>query len=130
MPLTAMEVKVTPVEKPSNDKANPQNYRPIGQCTCIFKIFESVFVRKINEEFKKAGSFEEGQFVFTEKRSREDKLILHHNWLAKNLDNGHHVDVVYFDFSRAFDICDRRLRGLGARSWLGRALRCGQYHRS
>ena len=37
-PLTTMQVQVTPIEKPSSDKADPQNFRPIGQCTNVFKV--------------------------------------------------------------------------------------------
>ena len=74
------------------------------------------------------------QFGFRPHRSTEGYLLTHIDYLSKVLENGHQVDIIYTDFSKAFDrvshdILLNKLRVLGLNAplllWL-RSYLCGR----
>ena len=106
VPHKAMDIKVCPIPKQSEDRASPASFRPIAMCCNVIKVMEGLFVKKLNEEFVKAGVFQPNQYGFTEGLGRDDKLIDQVEWLTGKLDSGIPCDAIYFDFSRAFDVID------------------------
>ena len=75
VPRKAMDIKVCPIPKQTDDKANPSWFRTIAMFCNVIKVMEGLFVKKINEEFVKAGVFEANQYGFTAGVGRDDKLI-------------------------------------------------------
>ena len=133
IPINAMTIKVVPISKAGqSDRASPAAFRPIGMCCNVIKVQEGLFIKKVHAKWKEEDVFESNQYGFTEGIGREDKLIAQIQWLTENLDNGSHMDAVYFDFSKAFDVISHGLlldkfhkQGLGKlplkwlEAWLG-----------
>ena len=109
--------KITPIFK-GGDKTEPKNYRPVVLTSHSVKIFEKIVVKKLRQFFEGAGLFNENQHGFRSGRSCLSQLLLHYQDVLENLAEGQDVDVVYLDFSKAFDKVDHtilcgKLRRLG-----------------
>ena len=50
-----------------------------------------------------------GQHGFRQKRSFLSKLLEHHEYTLKGLEEGLNVETIYLDFSKAFDKVDIRI---------------------
>ena len=91
---------ISPVHK-ANERELVDNYRSISLLSipgkCQERIVHSVIYSHVSAYLS------EWQHGFVKGRSTATQLILtHHEW-AKALDEGHQVDVVFLDFSKAFD---------------------------
>ena len=80
------------------------NYRPVSLTAVPCKCLEKLIVRELNSFLQVNHILSEHQFGFRPGRSTEDQLLLTYNDISKGLDAGHLVDLVLFDFSKAFDI--------------------------
>ena len=92
--------KVVPIHKSNNDDI-VSSYRPISILSTVAKIFESLICPRIQNHLKLYLS--EEQHGFVESRSTSINLILFTELLTQTIDSGHQVDVIYTDFSKAFD---------------------------
>ena len=97
--------KITPIFK-GGDKTEAKNYRPVALTSHSVKIFEKIVVGKLGEFLEGAGLMNENQHGFRSGRSCLSQLLLHHQDILENLTEGKDVDVVYLDFSKAFDKVD------------------------
>lgn len=98
---------VIPIFKKGN-KLYPKNYRPISLLSSLSKllerhIYECIFDHLINNDLLSAD-----QFGFRPKRSVVDQLLQVTGYLADNVNKNCCVDIVYFDFSKAFDKVSHR----------------------
>ena len=91
---------VVPVHK-KNSKASVENYRPISLTCLIMKFFERVIRDELMNKCKDL--IKESQHGFLPSRSCTTQLITFTDSLAISLNNNYRVDVVYFDFAKAFD---------------------------
>ena len=112
------EALVTPVFK-KGDHTRVNNYRPISLTLPICKIMESIIKDSIQEHLQANNIIPPQQHGFTSGRSCSTQLLLAMNDWTKALDTGHSVDILYFDFAKAFDsvpcnhlICELRSRGI------------------
>jgi len=96
------EALVTPVFK-KEDRTRVNNYRPIGLTSPICKIMESIIKDSIQEHLQANNIIPPQQHGFTSGRSCSTQLLLTMNDWTKALDTGHSVDILYFDFAKAFD---------------------------
>jgi hypothetical protein len=91
---------ITPIFK-KGDASDVANYRPICILSSIPKLFECIVSSRI------AGSFNSiitpKQHGFMPKRSTQTNLLLYFDYIVHKLTDGHQVDAVYTDFSKAFD---------------------------
>ena len=91
---------VVPIYK-KGKKDDVSNYRPISLTSLIMKTFEKCIRDEImNIAVSKINSVQHG---FLPYRSCNTQLIEFTDDLHINLDKGYCTDVVYFDFSKAFD---------------------------
>ena len=91
---------VVPVFK-KGDKSNVENYRPISLICLSMKIFEYL-IR--DELMKKCGPLlDSGQHGFLPMKSCTTQMVPFSDQLAYTLNNASRMDVVYFDFAKAFD---------------------------
>ena len=97
---------ITPVYK-SGPKQNIENYRPIAKLQLIPKIFESIVKRKIYEAVKNHISIYQHGFV--QGRSTSTNLTLFVNFCLRNMENKCQTDVIFTDFSKAFDRVSHRI---------------------
>jgi hypothetical protein len=92
--------KVVPIPK-SGDANSVTNYRPIS-LLCIFaKVFESLICPFLQFHCKQV--FSKHQHGFLEGRSIVTNLVLFEDALVAALDSNSQADVIYTDFSKAFD---------------------------
>ena len=91
---------VVPVHK-KGDKSMVENYRPISLTCLIMKVFE----RCIRDELLTACKdlIHPSHHGFLPGKSCTTQLIPFVDNLALGLNNHNHIDVVYFDFAKAFD---------------------------
>ena len=70
---------------------------------------ERVLCAHISEFLEENGSLSSKQFGFRKGRSTEDQLLLTYGQVAEVVDRGEVVDMVYLDFSKAYDLVSHEL---------------------
>lgn len=95
--------KARPIPK-SRDAANVENYRPIAVLSALAKVFEYLLHRALSPQIKpflcdSQHGFRLNGFVNT-------NLLILVDIISEYLDRGIQVDVLYFDFKKAFDCID------------------------
>jgi len=91
---------VTPIFK-KGDKTKVQNYRPISLLSYPAKLFETLVHKQIYHHVEKYLS--NTQHGFCEGRSTTTNLCSLWDFVTESIDEGFQVDVIYTDFSKAFD---------------------------
>ena len=82
----------------------PLNYRPVSLTSVPCKAMERLVVKHITDYLEANNILSDFQFGFRAGRSTEDQLLLMYGKVAQWLDSGEVVDVVYLDYSKAFDM--------------------------
>jgi hypothetical protein len=91
---------IVPVFK-KGSKSNPSNYRPINLTSPIARLMEKMISEAIRESYK--FYFDNNQFGFLRGRSCVQSILYSQSLWEKALKTKSPVDVVYFDFKKAFD---------------------------
>ncbi|XP_045773470.1 uncharacterized protein LOC123872917 isoform X2 [Maniola jurtina] len=92
--------RVTPIPKTGNTVA-VEDFRPIAILSTPAKVFESILHEII---YKQVNVFlSDEQHGFRSKRSVNSNLLTLVDYISECLDRGGQVDVLYFDFRKAFD---------------------------
>jgi hypothetical protein len=91
---------VVPVFK-KGTKSSVQNYRPISLTSLVMKIYERIIAAEILSKVN--GKIDNMQHGFLPLKSCESQLIPFADNLANCLNKGSRMDVIYFDFAKAFD---------------------------
>lgn len=97
---------ITPVHK-KGPKTEITNYRPVSKLCIVSKVFERLIYNQIYPSIKQ--SFSSYQHGFLKGRSTTSNLILLNDFLTEAMDDGQQVDVVYTDYSKAFDRINHNL---------------------
>ena len=92
--------QITPIHK-SGDRSNVKNYRPISLLCVISKVLERIIYNNIIE-FTTA-KITVSQFGFLKSRSCTQQLLVSLADILNSINNMSQSDVVYLDFSKAFD---------------------------
>lgn len=101
--------KITPVFKAGN-RSDPSNYRPISLTSIPCKLLEHILYSQIASHLDNNSFFYEKQHGFRSGHSCESQLFEFTTDLHLNLDSSFQTDVIYLDFSKAFDrVPHRRL---------------------
>ena len=79
------------------------NYRPVSLTCFACKVIESIVGEQLIDYLKKNKLFSKKQFVFFCGRSTTLQLLKVLDDWTDILDRGGSIDVVYFDFMKAFD---------------------------
>ena len=93
---------VTPIFK-KGKKINPGNYRPVSLTCIASRVMESILKDHIVDYLTFNDLILKSQHGFMKKRSCLTNLLEYIENLTDLVDRGHAVDVVYLDFSKAFD---------------------------
>lgn len=93
---------VTPIYK-KGQKDDPGNYRPVSLTSVPGKVMEQIILSVIMQRMKGAQVIRPSQHGFTRGRSCLTNLISFYDKVTRLMDEGKTVDVVYLDFSKAFD---------------------------
>ncbi|GAB0186537.1 mitochondrial enolase superfamily member 1 [Grus japonensis] len=115
------KANVTPVFK-KGKKEDPGNYRPVSLFSIPGKVMEQLILGVINKHVEEKKVIRSGQHGFTKGKSCLTNLIAFYDGMTSWVDEGRAVDVVYLDFSKAFDtmshnILISKLRKCGLDEW-------------
>ena len=99
---------VVPVHK-GGDKCNVANYRPITLTSHIIKIFEKIIAKHIVQYLINLNLFNKNQHGFIKGRSCLSQLLEHFQNILMGMEDGKEVEVIYLDFSKAFDKIDHKM---------------------
>ena len=93
---------ITPVFK-KGSKSEPGNYRPISLTSSICKVMERVLKGGIINHLDKNNLIRPSQHGFMHQKSCTTNLIEFFENVTKSIDESHAIDILYFDFAKAFD---------------------------
>ena len=102
IPPDLLLVLVCPVHK-GGRRATPKNYRPVALTSHIIRIFERVVRKALVAHLEKHCLLPDDQHWFRARRSTLKQLLVYWDTLLENMEQGEVVDVIYTDFSKAFD---------------------------
>ena len=96
------EANVSPIFK-KGKMSFLSNYRPISLTCVLCKVLEHIVASSVAKHFTELDILYDLQHGFLEKRSCETQLIMLDDELAKNMQMGKQTDLIFLDFSKAFD---------------------------
>ena len=123
IPSSLKRAAITPVFK-SGTKTSPSNYRPISLTSTIIKVFERIIRKQVIAFMNRQGHLNNTQHGFRSGRSCLSALLDVFDDLMHMLSSDSSVDMIYLDFSKAFDKVDHgvllhKLKDLGITGKLG-----------
>ena len=123
LPNSWKEAFVTPVFKKGNQSC-VDNYRPISLTSPVIKIMESIVRDSILDHVTVNCLLSPTQHGFTVGKSCITQLLTAANYWTSSLESGNSVDILYFDFTKAFDLVShsRLLEKLEAHGITGKVL--------
>ena len=99
---------IPPIHK-GGSKSEPANYRPVALTSHIIKVLEKVVRNKLVDFLESNGHMNDNQHGFRSGRSCLTQLLKHHDQIISLMEQHQNVDVVYLDFSKAFDKVDHNI---------------------
>ena len=103
------DAHVTAIHK-KGSRAEPGNYRGVSLTSVVGKLLERTVKHELDAHIENNGLIEDSQHGFRRGRSTATNLIEFLNVTTGWNDNGNCFDVIYLDFSKAFDVvCHKRL---------------------
>ena len=91
-----------PIFKKGN-RHSPNNYRPISLTSPVVRLFESIVKDEIYDHLNLHHLLCTDQHGFVPGRSCITQMLIAMDYWTKGLEQGIPIDVVYLDFSKAFD---------------------------
>ena len=115
------KANVTPIYK-KGKKEDPWNYRPVSLTPIPGKVVEQLILEVILKQVEEKKVIRGSQHGFTKGKSFLTNLIAFYNGVIGWVDEWRAVDVVYLDFSKAFDTVSHniligKLRKCGLDEW-------------
>lgn len=102
LPPVWLRAFITPIFK-KGDNTEPSNYRPIALTCTMCKIMETVIKDQLLDFLVNKNLISKHQHGFMRNRSTTTNLLeCTHDWIV-GLANCSNIDVIYIDFSKAFD---------------------------
>ena len=131
IPQEWRESEVVPLHK-GGSKFGPANYRPVNLTVVAMRVMESLINDDVTEHLEGNGLIGPTQHGFRKGHSCQTNLIEFWGRVVDWIDDGEPVDVMFYDFSKAFDKVEHRrlivkVRSMGIKgkllSWIGAWLR-------
>ena len=105
IPTKLKEATITPIYK-GEGRGSAGNYRPVSLTSHIIKVFEKVVAERIVSYLEREGKMNPNQHGFRRNRSCLSQLVQHHYCALRMVEENKCADVIYLDFSKAFDKVD------------------------
>ncbi|KAK4807442.1 hypothetical protein QYF61_001993 [Mycteria americana] len=102
VPVDWRSENVKPIYK-KGWKEDPGNYRPVSLTSVLGKVVEQIILSAITRHIQDNQVIKPSQRGFRKGRSCLTNLISFYDKVTRLVDEGKAVDVVYLDFSKAFD---------------------------
>ena len=102
VPPDLLLVMVSPVHK-GGSRGSPKNYRPVALTSHLTKVFERVVRKVLVGYLEEHGLLRDSQHGFRAFRSTLTQLLTYWDTILDDMEQGKGVDVIYTDFSKAFD---------------------------
>lgn len=102
IPQDWRDADVVPLHK-KGSRTKCENYRPISLTSIVGKLLESVIKDEIIIHLNNYNLLKESQHGFTSGKSCLTNLLDFFEIVTNELDDGNDVDLIYLDFSKAFD---------------------------
>ena len=99
---------ITPIFKRGN-KTLAANYRPVSLTSNLLKTFERVMRNKLVEHLEENNLLPDSQHGFRKRRGCLTQLLDHMDDIFAELNSGNEVDVIYLDYSKAFDKVNHKI---------------------
>ena len=80
-----------------------EDYRPITLTSVVCKVMEKVVKQQLEQFLLQTSQLNPAQHGFTKGKSCTTNLLLAREHWAQAVDSGKSIDVIYIDFSKAFD---------------------------
>ena len=90
-------------EKVEGKKEEPGNYRPVSLTSIPGKILEQIVKWSLSKHLGDNAVITRSHHEFVKNKSCQTNLILFFDQVTSLIDRGNAVDIVYLDFSKAFD---------------------------
>ena len=103
LPDRWLSSNVVPIYK-KGARFDPLNYRPVSLTSVPCKSMERLVVARLWEYLEANSLLSNQQFGFRRGCSTIDQLILTYNDITSRLDMGEVVDLIFFDYAKAFDM--------------------------
>ena len=108
MPEGTILALITPMYK-GKDKCLPINYRPVALTNHLTKLFERVINKHLINHLETHNLMNDTQHGFRSGRSTVTQLLQYYDSILSLVEEGHNVDAIYLDFSKAFDKVDHNI---------------------
>ena len=102
IPLDWKLAKVVPIFK-KGARGKPENQRPVSLTSAVCKLQEGIIREKITDHLVTNELLNQTQHGFMKNKSCQTNLIEFLDYISQVFDEGDAIDVVYLDFSKAFD---------------------------
>ena len=99
---------ITPIFK-KGAHSDPLNYRPVSLTSVVCKVVERIVVSELNAYLNENKVMNQAQFGFQQGKSVEEQLLLTYNQITNWYNLEHSVDLILFDFAKAFDIVNHEI---------------------
>jgi len=102
-PVLWKYAEIITIHKPGKPPHERTSYRPISVLPITSKLFERLFLQRINEEHDPSTLFPSHQFGFRERHSTILQVHRLVNEIAMSLEEKKYCNAVFLDISQAFD---------------------------
>uniref|UniRef100_A0A670KJT9 Reverse transcriptase domain-containing protein n=1 Tax=Podarcis muralis TaxID=64176 RepID=A0A670KJT9_PODMU len=102
VPADWRRANVVPIFK-KGKREDPNNYHPVSLTSIPGKILEQIIKQTVCEHLERNAVITNSQHGFLKNKSCQTNLISFFDRITSLVDEGNAVDVVYLDFSKAFD---------------------------
>ena len=110
VPVSFKHALVSPrLKKPSLDKEEAKNYRPVSNLPFLSKVLERAVADQVMDHLSRNGLHEIFQSAYRPHHSTETALIRVHDDITRAITQGKVVLLVMIDLSAAFDTVDHQL---------------------
>ena len=108
IPRLYKEGNISHIYKGGN-RTLPKNYGPVTPTSNIIKLFEKIIVKNMANFMDETDLYNNQQHGFRRRHSYLSQLIDHFQQSIVALNEGKNVDVIYFDFAKAFDKVNHKI---------------------